>query len=188
MTALAQADPYGVDLAMTSGGDLVVASSGALGTVGEVGVLAQALWLRTQTEPEEVPLHEDFGVTLPVGGKMNPAGVAALVGTQLARTPQEDARFQSVKLPGSQSPVGGNANAIQLEVQAVAAGGTAFTISGLPEQASVSEVVVPEDGANALGSLGEEVEYGPSESEPTEPQPGSAQAVAEALGEAEAEL
>lgn len=182
------ADPYGVDLAMTAAGDLAVAGSGSLATVGEAGVLAQALWLRTKSTPGELPLHEDFGVSDPTGQKMNPAGIAALLGSQLIRVPEHDGRFASVTITGATSPVEGDPTALALDVSVVAAGGTAFTVSGLPEQAHISEVVNPTGVEGGLSLLAEEQAYGGEEAEETEPAPGSPQAVAQALGELESEL
>jgi hypothetical protein len=131
---------YGVDLAISPSGDLVVNSAGSLATVGETQVMAQALQMRLRTALGDLPLHPTYGIDLPIGAKMDPVAVAAALNGELAYAVQNDPRIQKATVTGVEWPASGEPTAVSLEVTVLLAGGEQFAVSGLPAEVRVGEV------------------------------------------------
>lgn len=162
MNTLQELDPYGTDIAFSPSGDLIVNSAGALESVGGLNVLAQALYDRIKTGEGELVLHPEYGISQPIGAKLNHPALVNLLTTELANVPGLDPRFQSVRL--KEAPVQPT-DGIALEATVIAAGGTIVAIQGLPGEARIGEVS-PATPETALSSLEEEEAYG--EAEPPE--------------------
>lgn len=162
MSTIEELDPYGTDLALSPSGDLIVNSAGSLSATGGVNVLAQAIWLRSLTTPGELVLHPDFGLEHPIGSKMNPAALGAVVSSELAAIPSHDPRFQSVELKNVETPVLGDTDAVALNIRATAVDGTTLDISGLPGEVRVTEVT-PAQEEGPLAELEEELDFGTEE-------------------------
>lgn len=167
---------YGVDLAMSTTGDLVVNSAGSLTVLGGVDVTAQAILLRLSTALGDLPLHPGYGSTLPIGSKVDVTGLVAAMNSELAEMTGNDPRFRSAKVLNASWPVGTNTSAIQLEVKVTLAGGETFTVSGLPAEARVSEVSLTTAGEGDGPTLTplDEQEYFADETEAAEIASGSA--------------
>lgn len=89
-------DPYGTDIAMGAGGDLVVTPSGGLADQSGALNCAQALVLRLRTTAGELPLHSDYGSVLltQIGAKALDDGLAVTKATsELQRILEADTRF-----------------------------------------------------------------------------------------------
>jgi phage baseplate assembly protein W len=142
---------YGVDIAIGPTGDLIVNSAGDIATVGNVQVVAQALQLRLRTALGDLPLHPEYGTSLPTGAKMDPIAVAAAVNGELAVTVKDDPRLRSATVTGVEWPASGDPTALSLTVNVVLAGGEEFEVAGLPSEARIGEVT---PGSNVEGESG----------------------------------
>ena len=145
---------YGVDLAMNPNGDLAVSAAGDLGTVGETQVMAQALMLRIRTQPGDLTLHPEYGMDLPVGGKMDPVATGAELNGKLAQVVKGDPRLRRATVTNVSWPANGNYTALVLTVTVELAGGVLIELTGLPSELRSSEAVYgtgPEGEAGLFG-------------------------------------
>ena len=140
-------DPYGIDIAFDASGDFVVTSTGDLApSAGPLNV-AQAVALRIKTPIGDLPLHIDYGSSIPsqfVGSKAVPAAIATRLQGELATMVSQDARVVSAVLTGYQSPASTNlgASSSQFEVLVTVIGGTQITLSDVANP-QVSDLTAP---------------------------------------------
>lgn len=62
---MAVADPYGIDIALTDDGDVVVTPAGQVGLIGGPANCIQAVTGRVRTIVGELPLHPEYGSAFP---------------------------------------------------------------------------------------------------------------------------
>jgi phage baseplate assembly protein W len=125
-------DPYGVDVAFDTTGDIVVGPSGDLSpSIGPYNV-AQAVALRIKTAVGELALWPQYGSSIPrlfVGSKANAATIAARIQAELAKVVQSDPRVVSASLVEYSSPAGGQPDSSQYGVEIQVIGGFRVTLA-----------------------------------------------------------
>lgn len=94
-------DAYGIDLRLSSDGDLMVSRTGDLLTVQGPENVAHALTLRMRTYPGELPLHDEYGSALlskVIGAKSSDDAIlASQARIEVQRILESDRRFLAAR-------------------------------------------------------------------------------------------
>lgn len=139
-------DPYGIDLAIDATGDLRVTASGSVGLVSGPYNCAQAVSLRMRTTPGELPLHPEYGSSLPalIGAKLQVGGIVQHANADLQTMLAEDPRFVTAAITTVAKPATTfSPESVALSATAKLVGGESLTLDNVSDP-SPSDVSLPQ--------------------------------------------
>lgn len=153
-------DPYGIDIALTATGDVVVWPNGAVGTLEGPENAVQAMRLRMRTWPGELTLHPEYGSAFgQIVGKKYSLEVIQAEGTnEVRRITEQDARFLAGRNVEAHA-VEGKPTAVRVAVELTLAGGERVVISDITQPDIEGAVEVPDGDLEDLNALADFDEF-----------------------------
>lgn len=153
-------DPFGVDIALTAGGDVVVWPNGAVGTITGPPNAVQALQMRMRTRPGELTLHPDYGSNFGqiIGKKYDLQIIQAEGKNEIGRVIDQDPRFLAGQDVIAEA-IDGQATGARVGATLVLTTGERITVSDIAEPDIVGAVAVPDDDLESLSALSDFDEF-----------------------------